>query len=49
MPTEIEEIRKELLNLFFAELFVLSLGIFSKVYTNININLQLQLFTIKAE
>jgi hypothetical protein len=38
-----------ILNLFFAELLVLSFGIILRVYTNINIILQHQLLPIKAE
>jgi hypothetical protein len=38
-----------ILNLFFAELLVFSLGIIATGYTNINIILQQQLLPIKAE
>ena len=49
MPIEIVEIKKEILNLFFAELLVFNFGIIERGYTNITINLQPQLYTIMVE
>ena len=49
MPTEIVEIKKEILNLFFAELLVFNFGITERGYTNIAINLQPQLYPIMVE